>query len=168
MIIYEESKELQTLNEMFIRVEGGLPSKVENSIYYAKLKNLLHREIVGFTKEKIELRDDLTHLRLSVGEQLTEADIREALDALKNKYNLDNNSVGLDYHIEITRIDYGVALFIVIKRDQIYLKKFVFRFRKANISSGIDGLTQAGVFNESTVEKRKQIFNKFGIKGRDE
>ena len=168
MIIYEESKELQTLNEMFVRVEGGLPSKVENSIYYAKLKNLLHKEIVGFTKEKIELRDDLTYLRLSVGEQLTESDIREALDALKNKYNMDDNSIGLDYHIEVTRIDYGVALFVVIKRDQIYLKKFVFRYRKANISSGIEGLTQAGVISEGTKEQRKTIFSKFGIKGRDE
>lgn len=160
MIIKESSPQLEQLNEMFVRVEGGLSPKVENSIYYAKLKNLLHSEIMRFCKEQIELKDDLTSLRMSIGENVSESDIREAFDALKNKYNFDDNNVGLDYHIEATRIDFGVSLFVVIKRDNIYMKKFVFRYRKSKISHGLEGLTQSGIFTEEEERQmRKDRFN---------
>jgi len=166
MIIVEDSKELQSLNEMFVRVEGGLGPKVENSIYYAKLKNLLMGEIQRFAKERIQLRDDLHLLRMSVGEPVSEADIRETMDAFKAKYNFDDNNIGIDYHIEATRVDFGLAVFVVIKRDAIYLKKFVFRYRKSDINTGLEGLTQGGIYTESDQASRKGIFDKFkGIGG---
>ena len=52
--------------------------------------------------------------------------------------------VGIDYHIEVTRLDFGVPVFVLIKRDSIYLKKFVFRFKK-DISTGLGDLTNAGM-----------------------
>ena len=81
---------------------------------------------------------------MNVGEQLSESFIREYLDDLKEKYNTVDNNVGLEYHIEQTRIDYGVAVFVIIKRDTVYCKKFVFRFRKASPTLGVSGLSNTG------------------------
>ena len=75
---------------------------------------------------------------------MTEKQIREYLDGLKLKYNGMVNNVGIDYHIEVTRLDFGVPVFVLIKRDSIYLKKFVFRFKK-DISTGLGDLTNAGM-----------------------
>ena len=64
---------------------------------------------------------------------------------MKEKYNDKNNNIGLDYHIEATRIDYGVPVFVIIKRTDISMKKFVFRFRKTDVATGMDGLSPIGV-----------------------
>ena len=45
MKILEESADLQRLHEMFVDVRESLPTEVENSIYYPKLKHLLFSEI---------------------------------------------------------------------------------------------------------------------------
>ena len=73
------------------------------------------------------------------------------LEKLKTKYNMQVNNIGLDYHIEVTRIDFGVPVFVIIKRDFIYMKKFVFRFKK-NIATGLEGLTTVGTFKNSIVD----------------
>lgn len=151
MIILNESADLQRLNELFVDVRNSLPTEVENSIYYPKLKHLLFSEINDFCKEKLELKKDLHGFRELVGTTLEESDIRKYLENLKNKYNMQVNNIGLDYHIEVTRIDFGVPVFVIIKRDFIYMKKFVFRFKK-NISTGLEGLTSAGTFKHNIVD----------------
>lgn len=145
---------------MFVKVEKSLPEKIENSVYYPKLRQLLMPEIVRFTREKLELRDDLNFFRMNVGENLSDTEIREYLDGLKDKYNLEDNDIGLDYHIEVTRFDYGVPVFVVIKRDRIYMKKFVFRFRKSNISGGLQDVSQVGVPNVPISESKQERKNR--------
>jgi hypothetical protein len=152
MIILEESRELTELNEMLVRVEKSLPSSIENSVFYPKLKQLLFTEITRFTKERVELKNDLNFLRMNVGEPLTDTEITDYLDTLKQKYNGKDNDVGIDYHLETTRFDYSVPVFVVIKRDVIYMKKFVFRFRKPETSSSAQGLSVAGIPTESIRE----------------
>lgn len=140
----DENSQLITLNEMIVKVSDSLPTKLENSIYYDRLKALLMPEIISFCKEFLELRDDLLYLRAAIGTELSEDAIRSYFDALKEKYNNKNNNIGLDYHIESTRIDYGVPLFVILKRNDIYMKKFVFRFRKISTSDGLQGLSNIG------------------------
>lgn len=155
MIIEQESRELKTLNEIFIKSLDTLPSDIENSMMYPKIRNLLHPEINRFTREHREVREDLHILRMNVGETISEEEIREYLDGMKQKYNMEHHNIGLDYHIEATRFDYGVPVFLVIKRDIIYMKKFVFRFRKASPSVNIAGLSGAGMpVNENVQERR--------------
>ena len=40
------------------------------------------------------------------------------------------HNIGIEYHIEVTRYDYGVPVFVVIKRDIIYIKKICFQIQK--------------------------------------
>jgi len=150
----EEGKMLKTLNEMFVNVLPSLPTNVENSIYYAKLKNLLHSEIITFTKEKFELKGDLTILRMNVGEQIDESFIREYMEDMKAKYNTVDNNIGIEYHIEQTRIDLSCIVFCIIKRDQVYCKKFVFRFRKAP-TTGLMGVSNSGLIKEEQEKNSK-------------
>ena len=86
----QENPQMQLLNEMIVNVDRHLPNDVEQSIYYPKLKHLLHAEIINFCKEKLELKQDLNLLRMSVGKVMSENEIREYLDSLKEKYNSDN------------------------------------------------------------------------------
>ena len=65
---------------------------------------------------------------------------------------MEINNIGLDYHLEVTRIDFGCSVFVVIKRDFIYMKKFVFRFKK-DLTTGLEGLTTAGTFKNTVVNK---------------
>jgi hypothetical protein len=141
----DENEQLNSLNEMFVNVLPNLPSTVENSSYYSRLKTLLMPEIINFCKEFKDIRDDLLYLRAAIGTPLDEGSIRAYFDGLKEKYNTVDNNVGIDYHIESTRIDYGVPVFVILKRNEIYMKKFVFRFKKTDLSGGIQGLTNAGV-----------------------
>lgn len=149
MTVYEESSQLKELNEMFISSLPSLPTDVENSIYYPKLKHLLHTEIKNFCREQIELKEDLNFFRMSVGSQLPESEIREYLDGLKSKYNaVQNGKIGIEYHIEVTRVDFGVPVFCMIRRgDDITMKKFVFRFRKIS-SEGVGSLSSSGVLQK--------------------
>jgi hypothetical protein len=141
-----ESKELDHLEEMVVNVYDGLPVEIENSIFYPKLKQLLYFEIIRFCKEQTELKEDLLIFRNLVGESLEESQIREYLDTLKAKFNNTNSNVGLNYHIEATRIDLSCVLFVIIKRHDIHMKKFVFRFRKKNLGSNVDGIAPGGLF----------------------
>lgn len=145
MKILEESSQLKTLNEIFVNSLESLPPDVENSIYYARLKKMLHPEIINFCKEQTQLKEDLNLFRMNVGQVLSESEIREYLNGLMDKYNGKTNNVGLDYHIEATRIDYAVPVFCVIKRNEIFMKKFVFRFKKPSISSSISNLSTASI-----------------------
>ena len=141
----QEHPQLQTLNEMIVNVHSSLPKETEQSIYYAKLKQLLHGEIYDFCKEQIEMKQDLNFFRMNVGNVMEESEIREYLDGLKDKYNTHYDNIGLEYHIEVTRYDFGVPVICVIKRGQIHMKKFVFRFRKKSASTSLDGISNAGV-----------------------
>jgi hypothetical protein len=160
MIVAEESKDIMQLNEMLFKVQNSLPKNIENSVFYPKLKQLLHLEIIRFTKEQVELRQDLTFLKMNVGEAIPESEVREYLDSLKRKYNGVTHDVALDYHIEATRIDIGVPVFVIIKRDTVYMKKFVFRFRKADVSQGVESLSQQGIPLAESLEQRKQRYLK--------
>ena len=145
MRICEEHPDLVSINEMFVNIEPHLPEDIEGSIYYPKLKTLLRSELINFCKEQIELKNDLEILRMNVGQVMSESEIREYLDGLMSKYNSTVNNVGLSYHIEATRIDYGVPVFVVIKRTEIFMKKFVFRFKKERLTDGIANLSQSGL-----------------------
>ena len=142
----ELQKDLEKINlsEMFISVEPSLPPNISNSIYYSRIKHLLYGEIVGFCREQTDLKEDLNNLRQSVGAFLAEDVIREYLDGLKQKYNTINNNISIEYHIETTRVDYGVPVFVTIKRDDCYQKLFVYRFRKGP-TTGLSNLTNSGV-----------------------
>ena len=139
-----EHNDIVKLNEFFIDAKPSLSTNVTNSVYYNKLKHLLHSEIVYFCKEKTELKNDLNMLRMMVGEKLTEESIREYLNGLKEKYNSDTN-IGIEYHIESTRIDYGVPTFVIIRRgENVSMKKFVFRFKKTSMIDSLDGVAPSG------------------------
>lgn len=166
MRILRESDELRHLNEMYVNVLPALDPKVTNSIYYNRLKYLMFNEIVQFCREKLDLKQDLLAIRPYIGDYMSEEDIRKTFDGLKNKYNGGaEDNVGIDYHIETTRVDYGVCVFAIIKRDDIYAKKFVFRFRKTP-SAGLDlsNLTAIGspLPEKDKAEIRKTMTNEFG------
>lgn len=162
----EENQQLININEMFISALPSLPTDVENSIYYARIKQLLHPEIMNFCKEQLELKEDLNMLRMSVGEPMTEQEIRDYLNGLKEKYK-SNDHVGIEYHIEITRVDYGVPVFCVIQRGNgIYMKKFVYRFRKTNQAIGNEDLSISQILNNAANDptgkkERKNNIKKF-------
>ena len=139
-----EHNDIVKLNEFFIDAKPSLSTNVTNSVYYNKLKHLLHSEIVYFCKEKTELKNDLNMMRMMVGEKLTEESIREYLNGLKEKYNSDTN-ICIEYHIESTRIDYGVPTFVIIRRgENVSMKKFVFRFKKNSMIDSLDGVAPSG------------------------
>lgn len=162
----EENHLLTTINEMVVSSLPSLPTNVENSIYYARIKQLLHPEIMNFCKEQLELKEDLNMLRMSIGEPMTEKEIREYLNGLKKKYN-ESSHVGIEYHIEITRVDYGVPVFCVIQRGNgIFMKKFVYRFRKTNQSIGSEDLSISQILNNAAKDpdgkkERKNKITKF-------
>lgn len=144
ILIEKETSQLTQLNEMKVNITNSLPNDIEQSIYYSKLKQLLHPEIYNFCKEKTELKQDLNILRMNVGLPMSETEIREYLDTLKSKYSQEED-IGLEYHIEATRYDYGVPVFVVIKRNDISVKKLVFRFRKTNQATGIGDVSNSGI-----------------------
>ena len=147
MIVEEISPEIQKINETIMTVYPSLDPRVTNNIYYTKLKYLLFNDIIKYCKEQIDLRQDLLNLRSQIGEYYTDEQLRDMFDAIKIKYNTGtNDTIGIDYHIESTRLDYGVCLFCVLKRgDIINIKKFIFRFRKGNLNSGVQGLNSVGL-----------------------
>lgn len=145
MKILNENSQIVQLNEMIVNVQNGLAPEIEGSIYYGKLRTLLHSEIVSFCREQLELKQDLNMLRMNIGQTMSESEIRDYLDTLKLKYNDVDTNVGIDYHIEPTRIDYGVPVFVVIKRNEIFMKKFVFRFKKTKLSDSVSNLSISGL-----------------------
>jgi hypothetical protein len=145
-VVIDDSGLSLQLNEMFVKVEPSLPANIENSVFYPRLQHALRKEMISFFKEQIELRDDMLRLLPSIGEPLPEYKIREMFDTLTKKHNSKDNNNGVAYHIEVTRVDYGVPVFTIIKRgDTILVKKFVFRFRKKSISGGLDDVSSSGI-----------------------
>jgi hypothetical protein len=132
----ETSKELETLHEMFIKVEDPLPADLENSIFYSRIKNTMTRELLGFMREQTELKADLLRLKDKIGDVMSESQIRKELEKMM-KYNEQNNNVGVIFHIESTRLDYGVPVIVMIKREVLHVKKFVFRFKKEDMSAKV-------------------------------
>lgn len=149
-IINEElDNETKSVNEMIISMQKSLPTKVTNNIYYTKLKYLMFNEIIKFCKEKIDLKIDLLGLKDTIGEFLSEEQILDLFNSFKAKYNDQNYpDIGVEFHVESTRLDYGVCVFIIIKRgDTIFCKKFIFRYRKTTAGIGLDfsGLNAIGM-----------------------
>lgn len=132
----EESRELEALHEMFIKVEDPLPADLENSIFYSRIKSTMTRELLSFMREQTELKADLMRLKDKIGDVMSERDIRKELETMM-KYNEEDNNVGVIYHIESTRVDYGVPVIVMIKRDTLHVKKFVFRFKKEDMSAKV-------------------------------
>lgn len=126
----DRSGSSEILNELFVKVHDSLPSDLQRSIFYSRLRNRTHREIMIFTREQVGLKNDLIKLKAKIGSSMSEKDIINLFEPLLAKYNNIDNSVGLVYHIEATRIDYGVSLVAIVKRENISVKKFVFRFRR--------------------------------------
>ena len=143
-MVLDESKDIEKLNETIIKIIPSVPEKILNSSYYPRIKVLEMPMIIKFCKEQISLKNDLLAILTYVGEPMSEENIRLIFDSMKEKYNR-NDKIGIEYHIEMTRYDYGICLFAIIKRDDVYAKKFVFRFRRKDLSkSNIDGLTSVG------------------------
>jgi hypothetical protein len=132
----ETSKELEILHEMFIRVEDPLPADLENSIFYSRIKNTMTRELLSFMREQTELKADLLRFKDKIGDVMSESQIRKELETMM-KYNEQDNNVGVIFHIESTRLDYGVPVIVMIKRDVLHVKKFVFRFKKEDMSAKV-------------------------------
>lgn len=150
MIIEEESKELKDLNETFIKVLPSAPESVLNSAFYPRIRILEIPEIMQYCREHTDLKNDLLAIATFIGEFLTEDQIRDIFDGLKNKYNTNDSLVGLEYHMEATRVDFGIVLFVAIKRNNFYIKKFIFRFRKA-LDVSMSGLSNIGVPEEPQI-----------------
>lgn len=143
-MVLDESTDIEKLNETIVKIIPSVSEKILNSSYYPRIKVLELPEIIRFCKEQTSLKNDLLAILTYVGEQMSEEDIRNIFDSMKRKYN-QNDKIGLDYHIEMTRYDYGICLFVIIKRDDVYAKKFVFRYkRKDKSETNIDGLTSVG------------------------
>ena len=56
MEVFNESSQIKQLNETLLTVMDSLPLDVEQSVYYNKLKQLLHSEIFNFCKDQNELK----------------------------------------------------------------------------------------------------------------
>ena len=136
MIIESDSNELKMFDEFSVELsDSGISDNVERSIFYPRLKQLLFKEINLFCREHIGLKADLQFIRMQIGSPMTEQEVRALFEELIRKYNTSaNDNVGVMYHVEKTRFDYGVPLFVIIKRDEILAKKFVFRFKRKELS----------------------------------
>jgi hypothetical protein len=146
MIVDKEQKALIALDEMFVRVQDGLTDVTQHSIYYNKLRSLLHADIRMFCLEKRELNQDLETLRLNIGNVVSENELLTYSNELMDKYNNKNDNIGLIFHLEATRVDFALICVAIIKRDDIYTKKFTFRYRKPSINDGVYGLTLSNTF----------------------
>lgn len=135
--------EIDQMTEAVVRVVPSVSENILNTSFYPRIRVLEIPEIMRFCQEQISLKNDLLDLTTYIGEYMTEAQIREIFDTLKEKYNQEK-IIGMEYHVESTRIDFGVVLFVVIKRTDIFVKKFIFRFRKA-LDTNLVGLSSIGV-----------------------
>lgn len=136
MVIESDSNEIKLLDEFVVELsDSNISDNVERSIFYPKLKQLMFKEINLFCREHIQLKNDLQFIRMQIGDSLSEKEVRSMFDDLMKKYNTTaNDNIGVMYHLEKTRFDYGVPLFVIIKRNEIQAKKFVFRFRRTEMS----------------------------------
>ena len=136
----------------------------------AVAQGIRNEAIKEYEEEIEELKNEIYALKNfkneKIGYEKEIEELKKSNNALKEKYNNNVQNIGLDYHLEATRIDYGVAVFCIIKRDDIYAKKFIFRFRK-NPQIGLDLSRLSSVGNplpelsdEEKKEIRKEKFNK--------
>lgn len=154
MYIESDSNEIKMLDEFVVELsDSNISDNVERSIFYPKLKQLMFKEINLFCREQIALKNDLQFVRMQIGMPMGEQEVRELFETLMKKYNTSNNdNVGLIYHLETTRFDYGVSLFVIIKRDEIYAKKFVFRFRRKEMANpGISFKNETAIPKENVL-----------------
>lgn len=143
------------INEMVIHVDDKKNKQVtysdEHSIVYGRLKHRLQNDIIKFCLNEIDLKGDLMFFRSMVGDTLRETDILSHVDSIQDKYNNGrsyNRNVGIDYYIESTRYDFVLVLFVTIVRgENIYQTRFVFRYRKGNINAGVRDTDMSGLPN---------------------
>mgnify|MGYP000870283211 CR=1 FL=1 len=150
IMIHEDGSELQSLNEFVIDITNmTVPDGIQRSIFYPKLKTLLFREINSFCREHTTLKADLHFLRMQIGSVMSEQEIKKQFDDLIKRYNTNaNDNIGLLYHYEATKFDYGVVLTVIIKRSEIEAKNFVFRFLKKDVSDiGLNFRSQSSYNN---------------------
>lgn len=156
-IIIEESKASNAinkiLNEMIINVDDKKRKHVsfadEHSIVYGRLKQRLQPDILDFCRNEIDLKDDLLFFRSMVGDTLREVDVLNHVKNIQEKYNNGrsyNRNVSIDYFIETTRYDFVLVLFVtIIRGENIYQTRFVFRYRKSNQTAGVHGMDMSGL-----------------------
>lgn len=149
-----ESNELsRVINEMVIQVDDRTTKEVryadEHSIVYGRLRQRLHNDIIKFCLNEVDLKNDLMFFRSMVGDTLRERDINNFVKDIQAKYNNNrgyNKNVGIDYFIESTRYDFVLVLFVIIVRGaNIHSTRFVFRYRKGNITDGVYGQDLSGL-----------------------
>jgi len=156
-IIIEDNKPSdainEILNEMVISVDDKKDRQVtyadEHSIVYGRLKQRLQLDIIKFCLNEIDLKDDLLFFRSMVGDTLREIDILDHVKNIQDKYNNGrsyNRNVAIDYFMETTRYDFVLVLFVTIVRgENIYQTRFVFRYRKDNVNAGVSGMNMSGL-----------------------
>jgi hypothetical protein len=156
-IIIEENKPSndvnKIINEMVLHVSDRSDKQVtfadEHSIVYGRLKTRLQLDIVKFCLNEVDLKDDLMFFRSMVGDTLRESDILNYVKDVQDKYNNGrsyNRNVSIDYFMETTRYDFVLVLFVTIVRgENIFQTRFVFRYRKSNINAGVYGVSMSGL-----------------------
>jgi len=84
-----------------------------------------------------------------VGDTLKEVDVLNHVSHIQDKYNNGrsyNRNVGVDYFIEATRYDFVLILFVtLIRGENIFQTRFVFRYRKSGLTSGVRGTDMSGL-----------------------
>ena len=113
---------------MRVQIVRTIPTEVSASINYLNLKHRNFREIIAFCREKLVLKDDLIEMNKKVGSPVSLVDINEMVELYKRKHTVDD--IGIEYHVEVTRWDFALIVFVIIKRDFIKAQKFIFRYRK--------------------------------------
>jgi hypothetical protein len=156
-IIIEENKSSdnvnKVLNEMVIYVDDKKNKQVkyadEHSIVYGRLKQRLQPDIIRFCLNEVDLKNDLLFFRSMVGDTLREIDILNYVKDIQDKYNNGrsyNRNVAIDYFMEATRFDFVLVLFVtIIRGENIYQTRFVFRYRKTNINAGVNDMNMSGL-----------------------
>lgn len=159
-IIIEENKSSDSvnkiLNEMVIHVDDKSHKQVsfadEHSIVYGRLKQRLQPDILNFCRNEIDLKDDLLFFRSMVGDTLREVDVLNYVKDIQDKYNNGrsyNRNVSIDYFIETTRYDFVLVLFTtIIRGENIFQTRFVFRYRKSSQTAGVHGMSMSGLPEE--------------------
>jgi len=141
------------INEMVIKVDDRTKKEVnyadEHSIVYGRLKQRLQPDIIKFCLNEVDLKDDLLFFRSMVGDTLREIDVLKYVKDIQDKYNNGrsyNRNVAIDYFMETTRFDFVLVLFVTIVRgENIFQTRFVFRYRKAGLNDGVYGVNMSGL-----------------------
>ena len=159
---------------MRITVIDTVPNEISGSIHYGKIKHALHSHIVTFCRDKKELKNDLKLLSYGVGREYDYDILLEVMEGLKQKYNGRDNNIGLEYHIEFTRYDFALIVSVIIKRAEIEMKKFVFRYKKKaigdsmintklNTNKNSSGSNQEPIPEINLTDRTKERFNENSV-----